>query len=133
MKRLQVSDYRNTKRIYTEEVVKLRVTISLTTHVCVSLCRFILFFSCAQLFYHSFLFRQQGSLYSLRCLRIPGPAFLCTVSVSQLENSCHIQLSHAAQLRLTTTVPTPPPPLHLSASLSLFLKSESLQFLATHI
>lgn len=56
------------------------------------------------------LFRQEGPLYFLRCLRVPGPACLCTVCVflcvcvSQLENSCHIQPSHAAQLRPTATV-----------------------------
>lgn len=68
-----------------------------------------LLFSLLSFLSQLFLFRQQGPLYSLRCLWVPGPACLCMVNVcmcvSQLENSCHIQPSHAAQLRLTATIP----------------------------
>lgn len=57
--------------------------------------------------------RTQGSIVFAGMPRSPGaPACLCTawVCVSQLENSCHIQPSHATQLRPTAAAPHQLPP-----------------------
>lgn len=117
MKRRHVADYMDTKRIQIEEVVKLCSIISLTSHhfysaLITNCCcagftlspqpsmflyvhfhpLFLLFTSFLSQF---FLFTQQGPLYSLGCLRIPGPACLCTVSVYMCV-PVREQLSHSA-------------------------------------
>lgn len=138
VKRRHAADYKDTRRIRIEEVVKLCAAIShwlplspllflsfsyklllhtfcsLSAQPCLILFMFLSVLSHRlSLVFTTFLsqlalFRQEGPLYFLRCLGVPGPASLRSVCVctcvSQLANSCHIQPSHAAQLRLTATV-----------------------------
>lgn len=82
-----------------------------------TLPRLSCFFQCSSLTYSQVLFlvwffflpafhsQTRESIVLPKMPWSPGPSMpVCSVSVSQLENSCHIQPSHAAQLRFTASV-----------------------------